>query len=302
LLYLQKEKGCSPFTVNAYRTDLLQFEKFIPELKITEIRTHHIRNFLEYLYDKNYADTTLARKISSLRSFFRYLVRQKVIDADPAGIVPLPKRRKKLPGFLREEQIGDYLDAADSRDENAAPDNGKNLRELRDEAVVFLFYATGIRLRELTGLNVGDVNFSEKTIRVLGKGNKERIVPAGTHCLSRIHNYLNKRAAQTGRYSRNEPLFTGKSAKRISPRTVQYIIAQQLGHLGEGENVHPHMLRHSFATHLLNNGADLKAVQEMLGHENLSTTQIYTHVSIDALREAHKQAHPRAVNPANNPG
>ncbi|MFC1557361.1 site-specific tyrosine recombinase/integron integrase [candidate division KSB1 bacterium] len=290
LTFLQKEKGYSAFTLTAYKGDLFQFEKFLPDLNLREIRTHHVRNFMDYIYGKDYSNSSLARKLSSLRSFFNYQIRQGFLDNDPVQAIPNPKRRNKLPQFLREELIGKSLKQPEFREKSSGE---ATLKDLRDTAIISLLYATGIRLRELVGLNIRDINFENNTIRVFGKGRKERIVPAGKRSFEHIRNYLsNKPGAPSG--TGDEPLFTGRSHKRISPRSVQRIIACRLNEIGEGINVHPHMLRHSFATHLLNNGADLKAVQEMLGHKNLSTTQVYTHVSIDTLRAAYKQAHPRA--------
>lgn len=282
LQYIRHEKALSAFTINSYKKDLEQFEKLLPDLRLDQVRKHHIQNFVEYLYEKEYANSTLIRKISTLKNFFRFLIRNQVIKKDPTGGLPRPKKDKKLPDYFREEQLSRY------------DTGGKGLKEMRNIAIVTLFYATGIRLRELTGLNVGSIDFDKSTIRVLGKGRKERIVPAGKNSLGIIKNYLNQRRSETGPFSQSDPLFTGRQENRISPRTVQYIIKQQLTPFSEGENAHPHKLRHSFATHLLDHGADLKAIQEMLGHENLSTTQMYTHVSIDALRKAYKQAHPRA--------
>jgi len=215
-----------------------------------------------------------------------------IVYTNPLLAIPNPKRPRKLPQFIREEQIHTYLIEDETKSENPTL-NKKN--RLRDNAIIYLLYASGIRLRELTGLDIADINLQNSTIRVLGKGNKERIVPVGQTCIEHIKIYLRERGITNNCHAYNVPLFTGQSSKRINPRTVQRVIADRLRSVGEGINVHPHMLRHSFATHLLNNGADLKAVQEMLGHKNLSATQIYTHVSIDKLRAAYKQAHPRAA-------
>ncbi len=292
ITFLRKEKGYSSFTLNEYNRDLNQFEKFLPDISLKSVRTHHIRNFLDYLYGKGYSNSTLARKMSSLRSFFKFALKRELIESNPMLVVPIPKRHKKLPHFLREEQLRDYLE---SDTEVKTEENGNYLRSLRDKAVIFLFYATGIRLRELVGINIRDISFESGTVRILGKGNKERIIPAGSSTLETVTEYLKERNKVYGPHSPDDPLFTGRQTKRISPRLAQSIVSRILNSIAEGENVHPHMLRHSFATHLLNNGADLKAVQEMLGHKNLSTTQIYTHVSIDKLRSVYSRAHPRAA-------
>jgi len=298
LTCLQKEKGYSVFTVGAYQQDLKQFEHFLPPLSLTQIRTHHIRNFIDYLYGKGYANATLSRKVSSLRSFFKYALRRAGVDESPMSAIISAKRKNALPHFLRAEQILDQLaaDRGRARENGGAPaeNKGSRLRQLRDDAIVMLFYATGMRLRELVGLNIGDIYFEAGTIRVRGKGGRERVVPAGMRCMDGIKRYLNERAGSYRTVPYDEPLFTGKSRNRINPRIVQRIVARRFDAVSEGINVHPHMLRHSFATHLLDNGADLKAVQELLGHKNLSTTQIYTHVTVEKLRAAYNQAHPRA--------
>jgi len=291
ITYLLKEKGYSSFTISAYKNDLYQFQRFLPGLTLRAVNTHHIRNFLDYLFQKNYSNTTLARKLSSLRSFFRYCLKCGIINTDPLIPITNPKRRRQLPGFLRKELLTSKL----IRDEGKTTTTETTLNEIRDTAIIQLLYATGIRLRELVQLNIRHVQFDSGTLRVFGKGRKERIVPTGKRCLMSLRNYLNFRAKQYGNPAYDEPLFWGRTHRRINPRSVQRIVARKLNEIGEGVNVHPHMLRHSFATHLMDNGADLKAVQELLGHKNLSTTQIYTHVSIEKLCAEYNQAHPRAA-------
>ncbi|MFC1555196.1 site-specific tyrosine recombinase/integron integrase [candidate division KSB1 bacterium] len=295
IVFLQKEKGCSGFTVESYRNDLNQFQKFLPDFSISSINSHHIRNFLDYLFQKDYANTTLSRKLSSLRSFFRYCIKLGIISSDPVLPVSNPKKDRILPQFLRKEQLVSEL-----TDEKFCNNKKTNkLTRSRNLAITRLLYSTGIRLRELTGLDLKDIQLESGTIRVFGKGSKERLVPIGNKCIDSIKKYLNFRIEKFGKLEHENPLFTGRSQKRISPRTVQKIVADNLNTIGEGINVHPHMLRHSFATHLLDNGADLKSVQELLGHKNLSTTQIYTHVSIEKLRSEYAQAHPRAAGDLN---
>ena len=288
--YLLKEKGYSSFTINAYKNDLYQFQRFLPGLPIHALNTHHIRNFLDYLFQKKYSNTTLARKLSSLRSFFRYCLKCGIINTDPLVSITCPKRRRQLPGFLRKEPLTNKL----VYEEGKTTATETSLKELRDTAIIQLLYATGIRLRELVQLNIRDVKFDSGIIRVTGKGGRERIVPTGKHCLICLDNYLNFRIIHYGAPVLDEPLFWGHIHRRINPRSVQRIVARKLNAIGEGMNVHPHMLRHSFATHLMDSGADLKAVQELLGHKNLSTTQIYTHVSTEKLCAEYNQAHPRA--------
>ena len=286
LAYLEKEKGYSIHTLTAYKDDLEQFERFIPETPLQTITITTIRNYLDYLYQKNLSTTSILRKVSALRSFFKFCRRQGIITNDP--VIPLMrlKRPKRLPEFLRKEPLVTTI--------TTPAESDQPLTEARNRAIIQLLYAAGIRLSELTGLNINDIQFDNETIRVLGKGKKSRVVPTGSKCLTTIREYLRLRSSQIGEPRADDPVFTGKGNRRISPRTVQRIVAQKLNHLGEGENIHPHLLRHSFATHLLNNGADLKAIQEMLGHKNLSTTQIYTHITVEKLKNVYDKAHPRA--------
>ena len=291
LTFLAKEKGYSPFTIQSYRNDLQQIQNFLPELQLQSFNVHHIRNFLDYLIQKDVTARTVARKLSSLRSFFKFCLSQKLIDKDPMSILTGPKLRKTLPDHLGKDALLDKM----LRTAPAADSKIDELTETRDKAIIQLLYATGIRLRELVSLSIRDVNFEERTVRVFGKGSKERIVPVGITCFRTISRYLDVRADRYRIPVSEEPLFWGRPRSRISARTVQRVVERQLNDIGEGINVHPHMLRHSFATHLLDNGADLKAVQELLGHINLATTQIYTHVSIEKLRTEYKRAHPRAT-------
>ncbi len=286
--YLQKERGYSEFTIDSYSRDLEQFRKYLPDKNICEISVTHLKGFLDYLYNKEYSNNTLSRKLSCLRSFYKYLVREGSVKIDPLSRIPNPKKKKGLPDFLAEDQLKDALLKTGFSNKG---EKVYDLRSMRDITLLQLFYATGIRLRELVGLNIRDINFDSGTVKVSGKGGKDRIIPAGSICMESIKQYISLRKRS---HSSNEPLFTGNRNNRINPRTVQRIVADRLNSIGEGIGVHPHLLRHSFATHLLDNGADLKAVQELLGHKNLSTTQIYTHVSIEKLTSAYDQAHPRA--------
>ncbi|MFC1563879.1 site-specific tyrosine recombinase/integron integrase [candidate division KSB1 bacterium] len=292
LSYLKKEKGYSDFTIISYENDLRQHQRFLSDADKINVSFPLIRSYLDYLYDKNYSNSTLSRKLSCLRSFYRYLQKSGVIEIDPLSKIQSPKKKRNLPEFLGEDQLKKVL--LKNAFQNNYGENDYDLKTLRNIALLQLFYATGIRLRELVGLNISDINFETGTVKVLGKGGKERIVPAGKTCLESVNKYLELRLKLMKDRKSNESLFTGNNNSRINPRTVQRIVAEQLNEIGEGMGVHPHLLRHSFATHLLDNGADLKAVQELLGHKNLSTTQIYTHVSIEKLTAAYNQAHPRA--------
>jgi len=290
LEYLQKEKGYSGFTIESYKIDLSQFEKFLENPDLKNIGSTHIRNYQDYLYVKKLSNSTLQRKISSLKSFFKYCNRKKRIAIDPLCTISSPKKKKMLPVYISKDKLLSSLKDIGKNENN----QNDELKSLRNAAIISLLYAAGIRLRELTSLNINNINFNSGTIRVFGKRNKERIVPAGIKCLDQIKKYLSIRFSGINYIGSTMPLFVSKGIKRINPRTVQYIVEKNLKEAGEGVNINPHMLRHSFATHLMDNGADLKAVQELLGHENLSTTQIYTHVSIEKLSSTYKQAHPRA--------
>lgn len=286
LTHLEKEKGYSIHTITAYKDDLKQFERFIPDTPPQKITITTIRNYLDYLYQKNLSTTSILRKVSALRSFFKFCRQRSIITTEPVSALMRLKRPKRLPEFLRKEPLVTTI--------TKPTESSKPLIEARNRAIIQFLYATGIRLNELTGLNINSVQLENETVQVLGKGKKVRIVPTGKKCLATLREYLRLRSTHYGNPGVNAPLFLGRANHRISPRTVERIVATTLNPISEGEPVHPHLLRHSFATHLLDNGADLKAIQELLGHKNLSTTQIYTHVTIEKLKTVYNQAHPRA--------
>ncbi len=282
--YLENERLYSDKTVTSYRSDLHQFHDFLErhlETNIPDparIDTLTIRLFLGELSDAGAKPRSIARKRSAIRSFFKYLVRRKTIGYNPAQGVKTPKIPRSLPVVLDSETVGDILDLPD-------PETGKGLR---DRAVLELLYSTGIRLSELTGLRVERIDWSDRTIRVRGKGDKERIVPFGTRAAGAMNSYLKERKSAPGF------AFIGRAGVRLSDRTVQRIVRRYIRSVAEVRKQSPHVIRHSFATHLLDRGADLRAVQELLGHKNLSTTQIYTHVSIERLKKVYATHHPRA--------
>ncbi|RKY89045.1 tyrosine recombinase XerD [candidate division KSB1 bacterium] len=260
-------------------------EKFGDNLSIDDIDRNTIRGYIYLLSSKRLSNRSISRKISCLRVFFRFLVKENMIDINPAATIGIPKIKKTLPEVLSVEQINKGIDEI----EETTP------VDIRDKSILELFYISGIRLRELVNLNLMDINFFNKTIKVMGKGSKERIIPVGNTGLKAIKKYL----SATGRYNpgnfyKKEPLFKGRTGKRISVRTVQRVVEKRFANIAEKLKVHPHILRHSFATHLLERGADLKTVKELLGHENLSTTQIYTHITSEQMKKVYKQAHPRA--------
>jgi tyrosine recombinase XerC len=282
--YLQNERNYSVHTVISYRTDLDQLYAFLTEhfegddIPVRTIDTVTLRLFLGELADARIRPRSIARKTTAVRSFFRFLSKKRHIADDPARSLKTPKIPRDLPAVLSEAEFRMVLDEV--------PDEGKNA--LRDRTILELFYSTGIRVSELTSLRVGSVNWSDRSIRVLGKGNRERIVPVGAKALDLLRRYLESRPAES------PFVFTGPAGKRIADRTVQRIVEKYITAVSEVNKRSPHVIRHSFATHLVDRGADIRAVQELLGHLNLSTTQIYTHVSVDRLRRIYEEKHPRA--------
>lgn len=284
LNYLTIEKNASVYTILNYRIDLKVFGQFLKNENISlEAATLiHLRKFLVYLKGKNYSSTTLGRKLASLRSFFAFLCRDGYLKKNPATAISTPKREKKLPVFLDVEKMTKLVEAP--------PDN--NLYGLRDAAILETLYSTGIRVGELMGLNIDSIDFISGVVKVLGKGKKERLAPVGDKAIRVIRNYLSKRNLKTGQD--NKALFINKNGTRLTDRSVRRIIDKYIRQLGLKEHISPHSLRHSFATHLLDRGADLRSVQELLGHANISTTQIYTHVSTRRLKAVYDKTHPRA--------
>lgn len=275
--YLVDEKNVSEHTVTNYKIDLSDFCSFM-NVRITDILYADLRKYLAHLKDKDYNSSSIARKISCLKSFFKYLQREEHIKTNYAASIPYPKQEKKLPKFLSEEVISRFIDAIPEKD----------LLSLRDKTIIEVLYSSGIRISELTMLNVSDINLSSSSMKVKGKGRKERIVLLGSYAKDLIEKYLSQRTAT------DEALFLNRFNKRISTVGVRKKMSHWTKTFCENEKITPHIFRHSFATHLLNRGADLRSVQELLGHSNVSTTQIYTHVTIDKLKNIYKQAHPRA--------
>jgi integrase/recombinase XerC len=282
--YLSVERSVSPHTVKGYRTDLEQFRDFIArelgcEPEVGTIDHVAIRRFLAFLH-REHAKSSIGRKLAALRSFYRYLMRTGVTAANPAELVATPKREKKVPYHLNVDEATALVEAPSGTEE--AP--------LRDRAILEMLYSCGIRVSELTGLDVGDVDLEEGLVRVLGKGGKERIVPVGRHARAAVSGYLLHRNGPPP----GAPLFLNLRGGRLTSRSVARIVDLHILKLATMKKVSPHTLRHTFATHLLEGGADLRAIQELLGHASLSTTQKYTHVSIDRLMEVYDKAHPKA--------
>ena len=288
LNYIQFERGYSAHTVTAYQHDLEQFLNFIYQydsilLKdFGKIDRQAIRHFLGKEYEKGNSAKTVARRLASVKSLFNYLVQAEAIRDNPAIHIKTPKVEKKIPTFVQENKIEDLM---------KMPDAGTLIGK-RDRAILELFYATGIRLNELAGLNIGSVNPQEKLLRVLGKGNKERIVPFGKPAKNALESYLKKRG-ESWISPQETPLFTGRGEKRIARRTIQQRVNIYLkAILGGRTGASPHTLRHTFGTHLLENDADIRSIQELLGHSSISSTQIYTKVNPKKIKEIYKDAHP----------
>jgi len=285
LRHLRLEKNASRFTLSAYQLDLEQLLQFTEERDIHEITRKSLRSFLASLSKKGLKASSINRKLTSLRSFFKYLCSQETLDSNPAATLLYLKKEKKLPSFFQFEVILKALSFPDT----------KNIEGLRDRVILEIFYSTGIRLRELVGINLEDVDLTNELLRVTGKGSKERLVPLGKSIIKIIKEYIEERA----QYINSQDLstaafFLNKKGERISPGQVQYRVKKYLLLASDKQEAYPHMLRHSFATHLLDEGADLISVKELLGHSSLSTTQVYTHLTTERLKKVYKQAHPRA--------
>jgi tyrosine recombinase XerC len=282
LSYLKNQKRYSGHTLISYATDLQALQKFCSQKNLTLLDKSSLTEFLAFLKQKNYSNRSIARKISCLKSFSRYLNRSGKISAPPL-ILRTPKFEQKLPTYLQEQQMESalYLPTA------------KAGLGYRDRAILELFYSSGLRLAELVGLKLDSLDRTEGTVRVLGKRNKERIVPVGDKALESVHLYIEQERNKIAGL-KHDYLFVNRNGGRITPRSIARIVKWYLQKVSEGAKVSPHTIRHTFATHLLNRGADLRAIQEMLGHASLSTTQKYTHLDIQHLRKVYDKAFPRA--------
>jgi integrase/recombinase XerC len=281
-------RNLSRHTVAAYGRDLRQFEAFLREIRHGEeptagsLTTRDIRRFVSWLSSSGYERRSTQRKLATVKSFSRFLVGEGVLELNPTAGLSAPKAERRLPTFLRAGEVEAlFRDPA-----------GPGERDLRDRAILELLYSTGIRLSELTGLRVENVDLTGGLARVIGKGNRERVVPVGRAAVSALRKYAGTRSSVDRR--RGGPLFVSARGKPLSGRTVQRIVARRLAQVSEARHLSPHVLRHTFATHMLNAGADLRAVQELLGHASLSSTQIYTHVTTERLKQIYRKAHPRA--------
>lgn len=283
--YLEVERNASPRTLRIYRSALRDFREEMEVPDWRKCQPDHFRDYLFGLMKRKQARSYIRLQFSALRSFYRFLVARNRLTKDPVREVQLPKAEKKLPLVLTQTQIAELLAAPlQAPKEKAAP----VWMPERDAAVMEVFYSSGLRLAELAALNVSDLDIYTESVRVLGKGRKERVCPVGAPALEAISRYRAKANVHSG------PLFLNKGRRRISSRSVWLILKRYLRHTSIPIALSPHKLRHSFATHLLDNGADLRSVQSLLGHASLSTTQIYTHVTTERLKKAYAEAHPRA--------
>ncbi len=285
LRYLEVERNASPRTLARYRAALEAFRAATEAPAWAECTAEHFRDYLFLLMERGQARSYIRLQFSALRTFYRFLVNRKGLAVDPTREVQLPRLEKKLPLLLTRTQVEELLTAPlRVPKEKSAP----AWMPLRDLAVMELFYSSGLRLAELAALDVADLDPYTESVRVLGKGRKERVCPVGAPALTAISNYRSAAQVHAG------PLFLNKSRRRITPRSIWLILKRYLRHTSIPISLSPHKLRHSFATHLLDAGADLRSVQALLGHASLSTTQIYTHVTVERLRKAYDSAHPRA--------
>lgn len=289
--YLEAERGRSAHTVRAYLSDvasLLDHAASEGVLTLADLELGTLRRWLGGQSEAGMSRATLARRAATARAFTAWAVREELITVDPALRLRAPKREKSLPGVLQQGQVRRLVEGAESAAAEGEP------MALRNRAMLELLYATGVRVGELAGLDIDDLDPDRRTLRVLGKGNKERTVPYGLPAALAVDDWLRRgRPALTADGS-GPALFLGVRGKRVDQRQVRSVVKRLLDGLGDTSATGPHALRHSAATHLLDGGADLRAVQEILGHSSLATTQIYTHVSVDRLRQSYQQAHPRA--------
>ena len=283
ITYLSSEKRFSEHTIKSYTTDLKQFTDFLCDEfqiidKIDEIRFQIIRTWIASLLEKGISPRSVNRKISTLKSYFKFLIREGVIFENPMIKLVAPKSKKRLPVFIEEEQISSLLNEVQFED---------GFTGERNKLIIELFYVTGIRLSELINIKILDVNFQSQVIKVLGKRNKERLIPLSSNVLEELKSFIDK-------YQIDYFLFANEDGKKLYTKLVYRIVNKYIGKISSVNKRSPHILRHTFATHMLNNGADINAIKELLGHANLSATQVYTHNTIEKLKTVYKQAHPRA--------
>ena len=283
--HLSAEKNASPYTLRNYRREITEFIEFLQKRQITtwdKVDKQVVRDYLSWLNEEEYAKASVARRLSELRSFCRYLIREKVLTTNPFDAVSAPKLPHRLPRFLSTEEVKNLLAAPDPSDPQG----------MRDRAIIELLYAAGMRVSELAGLNLADVDNARAQIKVLGKGDKERLVLIGKPALRAVMTYIREGRPKLIGKKISNAVFLNRFGTRLTVRSVQMILEKYAMKAGIAGVVTPHVLRHTFATHLLDGGADLRSVQELLGHESLSTTQMYTHVTQTKAKEVYMNTHP----------
>jgi len=282
-------RGLSEHTVTAYKRDLLQLQGYLVKyfedgvVKVDQITRLFLRDFLRHLSENNRNNRSLARKATTMKNFFQFCEKNKYLTKNPASNLHIPKFEKTLPKCFSENEMEELLNIPDLSSKFG----------IRNRAILELIYSSGLRISEISGCKIGQIDLGEKLIRVIGKGDKERIVPISNKAKIAIRNYSKMREQFKSRFS-DDSFFLSKSGKPLSPNEIREILSRYLNLVAKTKGYSPHTIRHSFATHLLSRGADLRAVQEMLGHANLSTTEIYTHLTLKDLKKVYKQAHPRS--------
>ena len=293
MFFLKNEKNYSNDTIISYKNDLTQFFNYLKDYKLLKnadikyINHKIMRKYIVYLKENKYSRRSISRKVSSTRSFFKFIHKEGIININPTLNLITPKINKKLPYFLYLQEVIKLIEAPSE----------KTIFGIRDRAILEVLYGTGIRVRELVNLNIGNIDFTEKIIKVFGKGSKERILPLSNPSIRAIQEYLeNRNLFNKNKFTKinNEvALFLNRFGGRLTERSIRRIIIKYMKIAGLNKKLSPHVLRHSFATHLLGGGADLRSVQELLGHKSLSTTQIYTHITKERLKTIYKKSHPR---------
>ncbi len=289
--YIVVEKNFSEHTAKAYVSDVLSFLIWLEEEQVGDVDFNKMREYLRFIHKYNYKKTTVSRKISALRTFYKYLYRERVVESNPVAGISAPKREKTLPKFMSKDEIEQILNNI----------NIENPCGFRNRTILELLWATGMRVSELSGLNFGDLNLEHNEIRVFGKGSKERIVLVSERAKSYLERYIEharqlvaKGFPVPSQDKEESPVFVNNTGYRLNPKTIRNVINSVVEKVELPKHVTPHMFRHSFATYLIENGADLRVVQELLGHASISNTQIYTHISTKHLTDTYNKAHPRA--------
>ena len=288
--YIIVEKNFSKHTAKAYCADVLDFLLWMGEESCEDVNFSKVREYLHFIQKFNYKKNTIARKIASIRTFYKYLYRERKVDSNPAMNLTSPKRPKSLPKFLTPDEVEEILNNVKMETPSG----------FRNRAILELLWATGMRVSELSGLNFGDLNLEHNEIRVFGKGSKERIILVTDRAKSYLERYINTARALIPKgfpledVSESSPVFINNTGYRLQTKTIRNVINETVEKIALPKKVTPHVFRHSFATHLIENGADLRVVQELLGHASISNTQIYTHVSTQHLKEVYSESHPRA--------